>query len=166
MNPGMKRIVLSGLGYGVVAGVIFGAMEMVGAALMGDPMVMPLKMFASVVAGKDALMAGGAGILLLGVIVHLALSAIFGVVYAGLDAGFARNKVRSYGAQSAFGIAFGFALWLVNFQIIARLAYPWFLGSPQLLQAMMHAFFFGLPLGLFIAATERRAARIGAPLLA
>lgn len=163
MKQATKRILAEGAGYGLVAGMIFGVMEVIGAALMGNPALMPVKMFASVVVGKDAMMATRAGILLLGVVAHLALSAVFGVVYAGIDAAIARKKITSYGAQASLGLAYGVALWFVNFHIIARFAYPWFLEAPQFLQAMMHVLFFGLPLGLFIAATERRAARVGAP---
>jgi hypothetical protein len=47
-------------------------------------------------------------------------------------------------------------VWFVNFQIIARVLYPWFLGAPQFLQAVMHGLFFGLPLALIYAASERR----------
>ena len=49
MQEDTRRAVKEGLAYGSVAGVLFGTMEIAGATLMGDPPVMPLRMFASVV---------------------------------------------------------------------------------------------------------------------
>jgi len=39
-------------------------------------------------------------------------------------------------------------LWLIDFQLLGRLFYPWFLELPQAPHAILHALTFGLPLGL------------------
>ncbi len=147
-----------GAGLGVVAGVIFAVMEIAGAALMGDPPLMPLRMFASIVLGQEALMGTSAGVaFVVGLIIHLILSASFGLIYGAIAARLDPDTQASYGKQAGLGLVFGAALWLVNFQIIARVIYPWFLGAPQMVQLVMHALFFGLPLGLMFAAAAHRA---------
>lgn len=157
-----RRGAKEGLGFGIIAGVIFGVVEIIAAAMMDNPLLMPLQMFASIVMGQEAFAeTAGGGTLLTGIIVHLVLSAIFGVVYGVVNAQFGAATQTSWGRQIGVGAAFGFALWLVNFQIIARLFYPWFLGTPQFLQMMMHVLFFGLPLALMYAGAERREHHVG-----
>lgn len=150
-----------GLGYGVIAGIVFAFAEMLASVVMGNTAFMPFRMFASVVLGQDALDATPLGTALLaGTLVHLALSAAFGALYGVILAQLSPRSQTSSARQIGMGLLYGAVLWLVNFQIIARLAYPWFLGAPQLLQALLHALFFGLPLGQMIAGAERRSRRV------
>jgi hypothetical protein len=159
--PTTKRSFYEGVGYGIVAGVIFAAMEIVAAVAMGMPAAMPMRMFASVVWGGTAMSTASFGtVIFVGGIAHLALSAISGGIYGLGDALFSAHTRKSYGSQIVFGLLFGAAVWFVNFQIIARLAYPWFLDAPQGLQLAMHSLFFGLPLGVMYAAAERHATRV------
>lgn len=152
------RSVKEGIGYGLIAGVIFALMEVIASTIMGNPAITPFRLFASVLVGSEALTEMEAGnALLLGSVVHLVLSAAFGLVYGLIGASLTRRAQVWFGAQAGLGIAFGLALWLINFQLIARAAYPWFLETPQLMQALIHALFYGLPLGLMYAASERRA---------
>lgn len=151
-----RRSVSEGIAAGLVAGVIFAVMEILGAAMMGEPALMPVRMFASVVLGKGAMEGPLGTALVVGTVAHLGLSAFFGIVYGLLGARASEATRTSFGRQAGLGILFGLALWFVNFQIIARILYPWFLGAPQFLQAMMHGLFFGLPLALIYAASERR----------
>lgn len=151
------RQLKEGLGAGVVAGVLFGIMEMAASALMGQPPLMPIRMFASTVLGQVALEATPLGTaVIVGTIAHLALSGLFGVIYAVLSGLLPPAAEIRTGQQGLLGLLFGIALWFVNFQIIARLFYPWFLDAPQFLQAMMHAVFFGLPVALLYVGAERR----------
>lgn len=162
MAEATKRGAKEGIGFGLIAGVIFAMMEIAGAAAMGNPPLMPIRMFASIVLGEAALETVPMGsALLVGVVVHLALSALFGLIYGLLNARTSTATQTQWGRQAGLGLLFGLALWLVNFQIIARVLYPWFLTTPQFLQALMHALFFGLPLGLMYAAAERRVHRVG-----
>jgi phage shock protein PspC (stress-responsive transcriptional regulator) len=152
-----RRSLSEGITAGIIAGIVFATMEIVGAVMMGNPALMPVRMFASVVLGQEAMQGPLGTALVVGTIAHLALSAIFGIVY-GLFAARASEATRtSFGRQAGLGVLFGLAVWLVNFQIVARVLYPWFLGTPQFLQAMMHGLFFGLPLALVYAGAERRA---------
>lgn len=153
----------AGAGFGLVAGAVFAMMEVLGAIIMGNPALMPLRMFASTLLGQDALTASALGmVMVVGLLAHFALSAIFGMIYSAIESSMSPEGRTSWGRQAVVGLLFGLGLWLVNFQIIARIFYPWFLGTPQFLQAMMHALFFGLPLGLMFAALERRRRPLGA----
>jgi hypothetical protein len=158
-NP-QRRGLKEGLLYGLVAGAIFAVAEIAAAAMMGDPALMPIRMFASILLGEAALaeVTLGAAVVV-GLLVHFVLSAIFGVTYGAIVNGVLSPTTRgSMGAQTAIGLGFGAVLWLVNFQIIGRLLFPWFLMAPQFAQLVLHAVFFGLPLGLMFAASERRMA--------
>jgi hypothetical protein len=161
MTSATKRGVKEGIGFGIVAGVIFALMETVAAAGMGDPPLMPFRMFASIVLGEAALETIGTGTaFLVGSIVHLVLSGVFGLVYGVLNSRLSVEARTAWTSQAGIGLAFGAVLWLVNFQVIARIAFPWFLMAPQFAQLMLHALFFGLPLGLMYAAAERRTHRV------
>ncbi|MDP2270452.1 MAG: hypothetical protein Q8N23_24285 [Archangium sp.] len=158
MSEAMKRGAKEGVGFGLIAGAIFVVMEVVGAAMMGQPALMPIRMFASTVLGQAALMeSSAAAVLIVGTIVHFALSGVFGLIYGLINGRFSTSTETSFGRQAGLGLLFGAMLWLANFQLIARVLYPWFLDAPQFLQMAMHAMFFGLPLGLMYAAAERRA---------
>jgi hypothetical protein len=158
-----QRGIKEGLGFGIVAGVVFGVVEMAGAAMMGDSPLMPLRMFASVVLGEPALTSPDIGTVVgIGTVAHLVLSAIFGLVYGLFAANTSLETQTGWGRQAVLGLLFGVVLWFANFQIIARVLYPWFLQAPQFLQMAMHAMFFGLPLSLMYARAERHVHHIGA----
>jgi hypothetical protein len=157
MVQSVPRGIKEGISFGIVAGIIFAVVEVVVAGGLGQSGLMPLRMFASVVMGSGAMTTTEiAATVVVGVIVHFVLSALFGAIYGMVDARLDPRHRASWGSQAVFGMVYGVALWFVNFQIIARILYPWFLGPPQGLQMMMHALAFGLPLGLMFAATERR----------
>jgi hypothetical protein len=156
MESGTRRSIGEGIAAGLIAGVIFAVVEIAGAVMMGNPALMPVRMFASVVLGQGA-MEGPLGTpLVVGTIAHLGLSAVFGIIYGLFSGRLSGATKTSFGRQAGIGILFGLALWFVNFQIIARVLYPWFLGAPQFVQAVMHGLAFGLPLALIYAASERR----------
>lgn len=157
MATEIRRSAANGAGCGLLAGVVFGVMEILGAAVTGMPPLQPLRMFASVLLGEDALRATPMGLAaLIGIVVHLALSAAFGVIYGLVNGALSARLRTSFARESVLGLLYGLALWIVNFQIIARIGYPWFLETPQFLQAVMHAVFYGLPLALMYVAGERR----------
>ncbi len=154
------RTVKEGVGLGIVAGVIFGIVEMVGASMMEQPALMPIRMFASTLLGRAALEATPLGTaVVVGTAMHLAFSGVFGAIYTLLAARLPAEAKTQPGRQIGIGLLYGVALWFVNFQIVARLVYPWFLDAPQLMQATMHAFFYGIPLGLLYAGAEKRVRR-------
>lgn len=152
-----------GVAAGFLAGIVFAIAEIIAAGARGSPPLTPTRMFASVVFGRDALSSMSLGLaFVLGMIVHLTLSAIFGAVYGALNSPASDRVRRSYAAQAVLGLGFGLLLWVLNFQLVARVTYPWFLRAPQGLHALMHALFYGLPLGLMFAAAEHHV-QIAAP---
>ena len=158
MTGKAKRGSKEGLGFGVIAGIIFAVAEVVAASILGNPLLTPFRAFASILLGQSAMQA--ASVVVLGSIVHLVLSGVFGLIYGLINAGFSPRTETSWGRQIGVGLAFGAAVWLANFQIIARIGYPWFLTMPQFAQLVIHALCFGLPLALMYVAAERRAQHI------
>jgi hypothetical protein len=138
---------------GVVAGIIFAVFEMLAAAAQGMPAVMPLRMIAAIGLGGGSLQAGAAsaGDLLVAALIHMALSAVYGVVFAAV-VGFVALLRGSRWAVVAAGTVFGFLLWIVNFYVISPLVFPWFGMANPVVQFLAHTFFFGTALGLITAA--------------
>jgi len=157
MQTRTGRLSGEGAGLGLIAGVILAVAEMIVSAIMGSSAVLPLRLFGSVLLGRSALTDISAGTaILVGVVVHLALSAAFGALYGLLSTRVSDRTRTSSGREAGLGMLYGAALWLINFQIIARLFYPWMLLTPQFTQLVLHAVFYGLPLGLMFASEERR----------
>lgn len=158
MNVESKRGLKEGIGVGVAAGIVFALAEVVVSAIQGVPALTPFRMFASIVLGGEALTATSLGVaFVVGALVHLAISAFYGLIYGAMASSLSVDKRESYGTEAFLGAGYGLAVWFVNFQIIARIGYPWFLDTSQLLQAILHAAFYGAPLAIFYAGAERRA---------
>lgn len=149
-------LVLHGIVGGIVAGIIFAMAEMVMAVLMGGDFFGPLRMIGSIALGIGALSPtyplGSAFVV--GVVVHMILSAIYGVVFVYLLA-FANQLGTSAGLLLLYGSIFGLALWILNFLIIAPIAWPQFTMVDQFWMGFVaHTFFFGTVLGGYVAATR------------
>jgi hypothetical protein len=141
---------------GIAAGIVLAIVEMAAAPGVGVPALMPVRMAASIVLGRPALSVSLEFAAIAGAVVHLVLSIVYGAIYGALNAAVEPGRHRKLADQAFAGVLYGTAIWLVNFQLIARVAYPWLLDAPQDLQWLMHALFFGLPLGLLYAAAARR----------
>jgi hypothetical protein len=141
---------------GIAAGIVFAVFEMIAsAAMMGaGAFFMPLRMIGAILVGPGALdasysiwAAGAAGLT-----VHLVLSIVYGVIFAMILGG-----LRSATWDVLLGAAFGFALWLINFYLIAPMAFPWFLDANPAIQFIAHTVFFGAVLGWFMWQLRERA---------
>lgn len=144
---------VNGLMMGVVAGIVFILFEMIMAAILGDGFFAPLRMIGAIVLGPDALLPTYSVTVaaLVGIVVHLVLSGTFGLIF-GLIASSIRF-VRASGLSLVIAATvFGILLWLVNFYVIAPMAFPWFGMANPYVQFVSHAFFFGTPLGLLLLA--------------
>lgn len=134
---------------GVLAGVVFAMFEMIVSAVMmgGDAFFMPLRMIGAILLGPGALdptySLWGAG--LAGIIVHVVLAMIYGGIFALVFGG-----LRSANIDIGVGAAYGFALWLINFYLIAPMAFPWFTEANPVVQVIAHTFFFGAVLGWYV----------------
>ena len=157
------QLTLQGIVGGIVAGIVFAVAEMVMAVLMGGDFFGPLRMIGSIVLGTVALSPTyplGTAVVA-GVVVHMILSAIYGVVFVYLLA-FANQLGTSTSPLLLYGSVFGLALWVLNFLIIAAIAWPQFTMVDQFWMGFVaHTFFFGTVLGGYVAAT--RPGRAGVP---
>ena len=137
---------------GLIGGVIFALAAMIATSAVGMGAGAAWQLFASVLLGVAALQELTLGVFLVGFVVHLALSAIFGLIWGLAASGVPKGVRDNMGAHAAAGAVYGFVIYLVTFQLIARGFYPWFLELNQVLWAVMHILFFGVPLGLYLAA--------------
>lgn len=164
MNALERRSLLRGAACGFLAGAVFAQAELVAVTTTGESPLLPFRLFASLWLGKVGLtIVDASKAVVVGAVVHSILSAAFGAIYA-----FAWLRARpiwgsSWERSAVFGTSFGFLLWAVNFQVVAKALFPWFLQASQPRQLVLHAFFFGLPLGLAFAAVERPAPPVGGP---
>ncbi|PPK98155.1 hypothetical protein CLV92_102308 [Kineococcus xinjiangensis] len=120
---------------GLAAGAVFAAVTMWFMVSMGQPATMPLMMIAAIVQGQEALAAGTAGPAL-GVLVHMALSLAFGLVFAAATA-----RIRSNATIAVLGAVYGVLLYVVNFLVLAPLVFPWFGQANQPFEFVVHIVF-------------------------
>jgi hypothetical protein len=145
---------------GIVAGIVFAVFEMVAsAAMMGmDAFFMPLRMIGAILLGPAALAPAYPlfGAIVAAVIVHMALSVIYGMVFTALV-----GRISPASWEVGLGAVYGFLLWIINFYLIAAVAFPWFLEAPPVVQFIGHTFFFGAVLGWYVWLTRRAATPAG-----
>jgi len=127
--------VVRGVGGGVVSGVVFAAATMWFVASTGGPAVLPLRMISTIVLG-DAAMGKGTTSPALGAVVHLVLSAAFGVAF-----GLVVRWLRTNGTVALAGVLYGLLLYLVNFQVLARLLFTTFKMANQPFEVVVHVVF-------------------------
>lgn len=153
-EPVGKRLVRGAIG-GFLAGLPFVFVTMWFADSLGNPAEAPLRLIHSLVAGPDALMDGTTEPWI-GFVVHSVLSVAFGMLFALVVPLF-----RSNGTVAVAGGLFGLALYLVNFQIIARFFVERFLENPnQPFELVVHVLFGHLLALAFYSSGTRRDERI------
>ena len=142
---------------GLAAGAAFIAVTMWFATSVGDPAKGPLLMISTIVKG-DAAMANGTASAGVGLAVHAALSALFGVAFAVLA-----SRLRTNGALAVTGTAYGAALYLLNFKVFAPAAFPVLEMANQPFELVVHVVFGTLlSLALFRPAGHGQPAAHGA----
>jgi hypothetical protein len=121
---------------GVGAGLVFLVANMLWATKSDLPAVAPL-IDISTIFNFDDVANPTTENMMIGLVAHLTLSAAFGVAFAMM-----LPLLRDTRRLVAGAIAFGVALYLVNFQILGRTAFPWFQEGPdQLFELVAHAGF-------------------------
>lgn len=149
----IDRRITRGVVAGTAAGLLFLLANMWFAVSKGMPAAAPLYDISTIFhfAGKPDPSAENA---IVGLITHLTLAAGFGVAMA-LLAPLLRSRAALWGG----GLAFGVVLYLVNFQILGRVAFEWFqVGPNQTFELFAHAAY-GLvlvPFLLSFAGAEKR----------
>jgi uncharacterized membrane protein YagU involved in acid resistance len=95
----------------------------------------------------------------IGLVTHLTLSATFGVAFALLV-----PLLRNFRMLVVGAVVFGVALYLVNFQILGRTAFPWFQEGPdQVFELFAHAGFGLLLVPFFLGRASRPRETDGVP---
>jgi len=149
-------VLREGLVGGLIAGAIFALSQMLLAAATGATALTPWAFFASILLGQEALTGPFTlATFIVGFVVHFVLSAVFGLIWGATAKSVSRGIRDDYGAHAVAAMVYGLVVWLVNFQVIARFVYPWFLELDALFQLVLHAIAFGLPLGLYLCARLR-----------
>jgi hypothetical protein len=106
METKTRRSVREGITAGIIAGVMFAMMEILGAAMMGRPALTPVRLFASVVLGRAAMEGPLGTALVVGTMAHLALSAVSGIAYGLVSSRLSEANRTSFGRQAGIGILF------------------------------------------------------------
>jgi len=145
---------------GLLAGLIAGVVELivlVGLAVgQGISVWVPVRMTAAIVLGQGVLpppetFDGAAAAIAL--TLHFGLSAVYGVIIALLIRRLERMPAL------AVGVAFGIAVWVVNYFVLAPSFFPWLIAQRGALSTpFLHAIFGVAAVGTYlaIAARERR----------
>lgn len=141
---------------GVVAGALFIAVTMWFADSTGGEAKGPLMMISTIVLGKTA-MADGTASVGIGAIVHFALSALFGALFA-----LVAPRFRTNGTLLIAGTAYGALLYVVNFLIFARTLFPVLKMANQPFEVVVHLVFGTLLAMAFLSSDSRR----GEPVIA
>lgn len=133
---------------GVIAGLAFMMLEMAMVRIfMGESPWGPPHMIAAMALGKDALPGPGVWalfdlrIMMTAMMIHFPLSIAYGLIGAWLAHRF------DWPLALMIGAAFGLAIYLVNFHLIAPVAFPWFTMAQNWVSVFSHVMF-GAILGL------------------
>ncbi|MQA85758.1 MAG: hypothetical protein GEV03_14335 [Streptosporangiales bacterium] len=143
-----------GMVAGVVAGMVFAGVTMWFTTTMGDPADMPLHMISTIVLGAGAMEAGTTSVGV-GLAVHMVLSALFGLVFA-----LAVPALRTNGTVALVGTGYGALLYVVNFLILAPIAFPVFQMANQPFELFAHVVFGTLLSFAFFGSGARRAEHV------
>jgi uncharacterized membrane protein YagU involved in acid resistance len=88
-----------------------------------------------------------------GLVTHLTLSMLFGIGFAVLV-----PLLRDIRQLTLGAVGYGIALYLVNFQILGRIAFPWFQEGPdQVFELVAHGLFGVMLVPFFIGMRPRDA---------
>ncbi len=163
-TTGTSTWVRAGFIGGVLAGIVFAMFEMIMAAVLNgsEAFLMPLRMIGAIGVGASALdpatsilTAGGAGL-----VIHMVLSMMYGLMVAGVIA-LVPSLSRSTASVIAVSSIAGFALWIMNFFVLAPIfGWNWFPDTQNVaVQFIAHTFTFGTVLGLTLDRLAFRANR-------
>jgi hypothetical protein len=153
-GSGTGSWLLTGAVMGLLAGVVFVVFEMVVAWIMQGSPFGPPRMISAIALGEGALpmdpTVGIATAMPVALVLHFVLSAVYGAVFGAIAS--AVGLLRgSRGMLILAATVFGLLLWLVNFYVVAPVAFPWFLMANPVVQFLAHTFFFGTALGLLLS---------------
>ena len=149
-EPLVRRLVRGAVG-GVAAGIVFVGVTMWFADSTGGKAEMPLRMISTLVKGDQA-MAAGTTSPALGAVVHLVLSALFGILFA-----LAVPRFRTNGTVALAGTIYGLLLYVLNFLVLTPLVFTTFRMANQPFEVFAHLVFGTLLSFVFFGSGVRRA---------
>lgn len=138
---------------GFLAGVAFIALTSWFAVSQGAPQLSPFRLIASIAQGPAAAI-DATGALWLGMVIHSLLAAIFGLIFALVTV-----SIRSARLVALAGPIFGAIVYVVNFQVLARLIdqFSAFRGVNQPFEATVHLVYGSLVAVLLLVGARRDA---------
>lgn len=145
-----RRMVRGAIG-GIAAGIPFAVITMWFASTTGGGWLAPLKLISTIVLGADALKNGTAEPWV-GAVVHMVLSALFGMAFALIA-----PALRTNGTVAAVGTLYGVLVYVVNFLVISPILLPQFTKTNQPFELVMHTVFGTLLAFFFYSSGVRRA---------
>jgi len=153
---GVGDLVTRGVAGGLFGGVAFAIANMYYADAHGKPAVAPFLDIATIFHHQKMPMMSPENVVT-GLVLHVALSMVFGVVFALVVVPVARGAAM----VAVGGLAYGLVLFVVNFQIFGRVFFPWFTnpkGPNQLFELWIHPVAYGLFLVPFFLGMRNAAA--------
>ena len=151
-----------GTSAGLAAGIVYVLVQEAVAMLRGEPVVTPLRLFASIVLGPTAFgpSVSVASAAILGGVVVLIASGVFGVAFAGLVHLFP-GLAATPGTLILGGATYGLSLWLGCFYVLGIFFWPWLTETDPTSQFVAATFGYGVALGLgFVVAGVHRSAQL------
>ena len=145
-----------GVWAGLIAGAAFMMLEMFLVwALKGESPWGPPHMMAAMVMGKDVLPPPGTWapfsmtIMMVAMMVHAMLSIVYGLIGAWIVHRF------DLGVALLIGAGYGFALYVLNFLIIAPVMFPWFGMARGGISIFSHVLFGAILTGAYVGLRSR-----------
>ncbi len=156
-SSGLSTWVGIGALTGVLAGLVFALFQVImSAAGLGTPLSELIVMVEGVTFGSGSGSISAPAIaapeIAIAGLTHLVLSAIYGAVFGAVASkvdALRNNRIALIGAATVFGLL----IWIVNFFVIAPVAFPWFAQTNGVVQFIAHTLFYGAVLGLLLEVT-------------
>lgn len=145
----------AGVVAGLFGGFAFALANMWFAGAHGKPSVAPFLSISTIFHGQDVPVMSAQNVVI-GLVLHIALSMLFGLVFGLLVV----PLLRTTTLLVAGAIVYGLGLFVVNFEIFGRTLFPWFSnpkGPNMLFELWIHPVAFGLFLIPFFLTNRRMA---------
>ena len=153
----IDTVVVHGSLAGLAAGLMLGLATVTGTLILSGSAWLPFRFASAFVVGPDALEPAFplAAAVPLGLAIHFSLSALFGVLFVGLLSSTFQLSARRW-LLMAYGAAFGFGIWEVDFLAAVPTFFPYLVDQLDLATQIWvgiaaYVLVFGPVLGLYVA---------------
>lgn len=153
----IDTVVVHGALAGLAAGSLLGLATVIGTLILSGSAWLPFRFAAAFVVGPDALVHTFplAAAVPLGLAIHFSLSALFGMLFLGLLSLAFQLSARRW-LLVAYGAAFGFGIWEVNFLAAVPALFPYLVDQLDLATQIWvgvasYVLVFGPAMGLYVA---------------